>query len=72
MKLYVLLREVDLGDHVIGVYDSQNTVETAIKLATEVFFGKHNFKPRLYVEEFELNDMKNSQHFLTFKEIYKR
>lgn len=71
MKLYLLLKQVDLGDYVVGVYDSNELAVEACRIASDIFVKNHNHKPDFRIEEIELNDFNKNYYFKTFEEIYK-
>lgn len=71
MKLYLLLKQVDLGDHVVGVYDSNELAVEACRIASDIFVKKYKSEPDFSIEEIELNDFTKNHYFQTFEEMYK-
>ena len=58
MKLYVLLDEIDLGDRVLGVFDSIALVDKALDEATKIYQVKHpGVKHTFFIEEYDLNKL---------------
>jgi len=51
MQVFIVLVEIDLGDHVVSVHSTQEKADEGLAKAAEAHKARHGFEGQFHIEE---------------------